>query len=183
MPRNIRIIRSWTSTAHPKPIKLKYVLTKRVEKRFWGKVDDSAGPDSCWPFCGAKNTEGYGLFRVTMSGRQSRLLKSHVVALMLTTKQRNTKLGLHSQVCTMKACCNPKHLRWGNRSQNGMDRRDLKGTPTQKLTWDDVDIIRDMLVAGYPKAEIGILFDISLTQVRRIESGARWNPATRNQAA
>lgn len=37
-----------------------YSKTCTPEMRFWGKVDQSGGPTSCWPWLGVLQPDGYG---------------------------------------------------------------------------------------------------------------------------
>jgi len=39
-------------------------FTPRTLRRFWSKVDKSAGPNGCWPFTGARNHADYGVIWV-----------------------------------------------------------------------------------------------------------------------
>jgi hypothetical protein len=46
--------------------------------RLLSKIDQSGGPDACWPFTGAKSGHGYGNFYL-----QGRILGAHKVAWLL----------------------------------------------------------------------------------------------------
>jgi hypothetical protein len=86
--------------------------------RFWRLV--AVGADhECWPWTGAKNSKGYGRFKV-----ERRLLCAHRVAVHLTCDDpsalANPKtLVLHQ--CDNPPCCNPAHLRLGTASDNARE--------------------------------------------------------------
>lgn len=54
-------------------------------KGFWSRVDQSAGPDACWPWLGAVNRKGYGRRhyqgKVTLAHRVALLLTGHAIPL------------------------------------------------------------------------------------------------------
>lgn len=78
------------------------------EKRFWSKVDKSAGPDACWPWLAGQNGEGYGAFY--LDGHH---LLAHRVAWEYThgpIPEFLTIDHVKARGCTMRKCCNPAHL-------------------------------------------------------------------------
>lgn len=78
-------------------------------------VDRTHGPESCWPWLGTKNGQGYGVLRA--GGKQ---LKAHRVALARTGVEVGGLQVLHA--CDNPPCCNPKHLRAGTNDDNVRDR-------------------------------------------------------------
>lgn len=98
---------------------------------FWNRVDQSGGPDACWPFIGAAGTDGYGIVR-----HLGRVMGAHRVAYELTHGpigaglvvrhmcwERSTQRLLPTRE---RRCCNPAHLETGTQAQNAHDR-DLAG--------------------------------------------------------
>ena len=84
--------------------------------RFWAKVDQSAGPSGCWPWCGALNAYGRGVFRLD----GGRIVYAHRLALALSGRPlADDELACHS--CPTKSCCNPAHLYGGDHSDNLRD--------------------------------------------------------------
>jgi hypothetical protein len=71
--------------------------------KFWSKVEIK-GEDECWPWVGARRTDGYGVFR-----SNSHLSKAHRVAYYLAHKNDPVELVI-DHTCFNKWCCNPKHL-------------------------------------------------------------------------
>lgn len=111
------------------------------EMRFWGKVD-KRGPKECWPWTATKLPQGYGI--VSSAGIGKRLKKpypvgAHRVAYWLTHGGDfpvDPVCVLHS--CDNPSCCNPAHLRLGDRQENSDDkmrrgRYNHRYTPLDKL--------------------------------------------------
>jgi len=89
---------------------------------FWLRVQK--GPrDQCWPWTGAKGSNGYG--RVKVRGR---LMSPHRVAYELTHGPIPAGKGYHGTVvmhsCDRGDCCNPAHLSLGTQRENMRDCRD-----------------------------------------------------------
>ncbi len=101
--------------------------------------------DDCfiWPF--AKSSRGYG--PLTIRGRQT---SAHVLVCELV---HGPKPGPEYEVahnCGVRACCNPRHIRWATRRENHADKL-LHGTaqrgekhPRVKLTEEQVKEIRSL---------------------------------------
>ena len=81
--------------------------------RFWSTVDTSGGMESCWPWQGFLNDEGYGH---THSGR--RHIRAHQLAYELTYGDIPKGLQvLHT--CNNPCCCNAfRHLYLGTQTDN-----------------------------------------------------------------
>lgn len=84
------------------------------EASFWARVDQSGGPDACWPWTGGGLDEGYG--RLSWEGH---LELAHRIAYMLTYGPPENDV-LHD--CDNPPCCNPTHLYDGTSSDNARDR-------------------------------------------------------------
>lgn len=90
---------------------------------FWGKVDQSGGPDACWPWLGGRmgatgDREGYG--SVQVEPQKSR--GAHRVAWAI---DHNCDLpSPHDDVCHTcdnPPCCNPAHLWLDDAKGNAAD--------------------------------------------------------------
>lgn len=101
-----------------------------VAERFWAKVLMGA-PDECWPFEGALNADGYGVFRVDRNG--TGLVYAHRLAYALTFGPIPDGLEILHK-CTirprLRRCCNPAHLVPGTHQQNCLEldrKREKRG--------------------------------------------------------
>lgn len=83
-------------------------------ERFWAKVDRSAGPNGCWPFTGAVNEHGYGVFQNRGSRRAHRyafLIHHGVPAEGDVDHTCHNDSGCELvDDCPHRRCCNPRHL-------------------------------------------------------------------------
>lgn len=78
-------------------------LTQEEMARFWSKVDQSQGSESCWKWQGATNgKKGYG--QLTLRQRH---FYAHRVAYTLAFSDPGSLLVCHT--CDNPRCCNPKH--------------------------------------------------------------------------
>lgn len=92
----------------------------RLAARFWSHVDQSGGPDACWPWLGARNEDGYGLVSKRTYGDQ----RAHRVALACKLG-RPVLLGLYAlHACDNPPCCNPAHLHEGTAADNSRERNE-----------------------------------------------------------
>lgn len=72
--------------------------------------------------------------------------------------------------CDNRKCVNPRHLFLGTTADNvaDMDRKNRRGTKSQ-LTYQDVEVIRDMLAADLPQQMIAKKFGVDQTTISRIK--------------
>jgi hypothetical protein len=90
-------------------------------RRFWSKVDRSAGPTACWPWTGSPTGGGYGQFTVKV-GEVFREVAAHrwileqLLGRKLVLVPRGVEDACHS--CNNPICCNPLHLYVDSRSGN-----------------------------------------------------------------
>lgn len=149
--------------------------------RFWSNVDQSAGPDSCWPWLAY--SDRYGVFRL-----QRKLVKAHRVAYFLTFGSTDLKV-LHR--CDNTLCCNPRHLFTGTQQDNIEDMR-LKGRARNgrmagtvfttrrgagfggKVTAAQVLEIRRLATEGVRRAEIAARFGLHPVYVSAVVTGRKW---------
>lgn len=116
------------------------------ELRFWGKVDKSGGPDACWPWLGAQQSDGYGQVGGWKNGRRSTLNSHRVAYEFVLGKIPDGMHTLHS--CDVRHCCNPAHMSLGTNADNVADKvskdRHSRGelNAHHKLTEADVLAIR-----------------------------------------
>lgn len=93
-------------------------MTARIKDlrfHFWSKVDQTDGPDACWPWSGGRDPNGYGRFSVLRRG-----VGAHRMAWQFTNGPiPNGCIICHH--CDNKSCCNPRHLYAGTYSDNMND--------------------------------------------------------------
>jgi hypothetical protein len=101
-----------------------YVETK-VE-RFWKYVDQSGGPDACWPWRGhiLKGKE-YGQFTirrgvVVSSHRHAYELENGAIEGHVAGDPATERVIMHT--CDNPPCCNPKHMKVGTHGENAADK-------------------------------------------------------------
>lgn len=138
-----------------------YRLGKRAlnsESDFWLKVDQSGGPNACWPWLGKKS----GRWQRGQCNYFGRTENASRVAWILHFKQQPVHQVLH---CCPDGeygnCCNPRHMYDGTSLDNAIDRA--------KLTTVQVRVLRVLNSRfGYRGKLLAQLFDVSYAHVWRI---------------
>ena len=90
-------------------------MTEALAERFWSKVDQSGGPDACWPWTAYVGGTGYGQF---WDG--TRLVKAHRFAFLIANCREAEGDADHTchngsgckggKTCAHRRCANPSHL-------------------------------------------------------------------------
>jgi len=102
-------------------------VSATLAERFHAKVDRSGGPTQCWPWLGARNSNGYGRFRHV--GRKEPATTAHRIAYELA-KGPLPPGTEPDHLCGNRDCQNPAHLEAVTRSENvrrGIARARAKG--------------------------------------------------------
>lgn len=116
--------------------------------RLWSLVHRTTA-DECWEFIGPKWDHGYGMFNVSVDGRNCRV-RAHRFA--WEASRGDIPAGMEvCHRCDLPACVNPNHLFLGSRRDNHLDavrkgRKRVFGR--QKLKAADVLDIRRRAAAG-----------------------------------
>ena len=143
--------------------------------RFWSYVDQSGGPDSCWPWTLGRDPAGYG------QGPFGWTRKAHREAYRLTNGDFDTALDVcHS--CDNPPCCNPAHLWLGTRSDNIMDASRKgrlntahgEGHSQAKLTWEKVRAIRQRAAAGEHERALAAEYGVSQPAIHYVVTQQTW---------
>lgn len=93
---------------------------KNVLSDIWSRVDQSGGPDACWPFLGTITRWGYGLW--WLDGHS---IGAHRAAWRAENGDIPDGL-LVCHHCDNRPCCNPRHLFLGTAQDNYDDMRAKK---------------------------------------------------------
>lgn len=134
--------------------------------------------DGCWPWIGAHNTAGYGLFHWSQHPRQC--IGAHRAAYLLFSGDIPPgQLVLHR--CDNPPCCNPAHLFLGDQLANVQDavakgRMVFGQSPGRprgagRVSAEEVRAIRE---DGRHYVVIAHHYGLSPSYVHRIKSGARY---------
>lgn len=86
--------------------------------------------------------------------------------------------------CDVGLCVEPTHLFLGSQTDNihDMERKGRSHHPSgadhgrAKLSWDDVDVIRQRLSEGVSMRELARQFSVARTTIKRIKNGTGWLP-------
>ena len=156
-------------------------MTKRGAAQAFLEAAIASDTDECiiWPFA---TINGYG--RVVVSGKGqstlSRVVLERTGRPAPTVDHHLGAMALHS--CDNRACCNPRHLRWGDHTENQADRRRryrdrTRGraalTPTG-LVAEDIRFIRRRAQLGEPLDLIARDFEVSTQVIRSIVKRKTW---------
>lgn len=162
---------------------------KTLKERFYSKVDNSSGPDSCWPWMASCVSGGYGQLGSTKG-------KANFLAHRLAWEFANGSIPEGMQVlhkCDNRKCCNPNHLFLGTQKENMHDmiskgrkvcrtREESVGeaSPQAKLTWEIVRAIRKEYEALKSRqVDLARKYGISQPQISTILIKKSWWPEPR----
>lgn len=81
--------------------------------RFWAKVDQSGGPDACWPWLAYVDHHGYGKFGTT----SRKITGAHRIAYEFLVGPIPEGLVI-DHLCRVRHCVNPSHMEPVTRGEN-----------------------------------------------------------------
>lgn len=142
--------------------------------RFWSRVDQSGGPDACWPWTGKRNKLGYGHLRYY--GRKVPVAQVSLVAHGYLLSDDD--FACHA--CDNPPCCNPAHLFPGSHVDNMADRdakgRQAKGSTVgiSKLTESQVAEIRHRYSNYETQPSLAADFGLTRSTINAIVRGTTW---------
>lgn len=147
-----------------------------IAERFWLKVDQSGGPDACWPWKDAPDPKGYGTFCPSPGVRSP----AHTYAVQLATGQPCPpgREGCHT--CDNPPCCNPRHVYYGTRLDNVRDciarGRFARGERSGSALLTDAAVlaIRQRYVAGERVRDLAQEHGVADSSISNIITGRTW---------
>lgn len=148
-----------------KPINVILVTSDSVQSRFWSKVDKNAGPDGCWAWCGIKDKDGYGLFKIG-----KKMYRAHRLSYTISCKFDPGTLVIR-HACNNPFCVNPAHLSTGETLDNIVDMVVSGRLPCAKLGTDDVLSIRRRVASGEPVNLLAKEYKVKERTIRNVVSG------------
>lgn len=151
---------------------------KPLLERFERYLPELLDEDTCWPWQGCRNRDGYG--KISMPGEAHRTLLAHRVAWEAHNAEPIPPDMFVCHTCDNPPCVNPAHLFLGDNRLNVADmvqkRRNCKGVshPLAKLSEDAVLQIRELGSTGIGIAAIAKMCGIGKSHVSQILNGALW---------
>jgi hypothetical protein len=134
----------------------------------WDRIDQSGGPDACWPWTGNRRPDGYGRLGVRGSAYYA-----HRLAYASTFGPiPDGMLVCHR--CDNPSCCNPAHLFVGTDADNQRDAAAKGRKPAGSrhrlavLTQEQAQAIRASRAAAATLAQD---FGVSIRTVYRVRAG------------
>lgn len=147
-----------------------------IQDNFWSAVDQSGGPDACWPWKAARGKDGYG--HVRWDGKVS---YAHRIAYMLTYGDPGDLCVLHR--CDNHPCCNPSHHFKGTYNDNNQDKKSKgraprmpgESNPAAVLTWDKVREIRRLYhEQGHTQTGLAQIHGVTQALIWLIVHNKKW---------
>lgn len=176
------ICSAWPECVHERP---RYGKARKPPlERLLNRIDQSGGPDACWPWTGWTNDRGYGHITID-DGNVKRGMGAHKAMYIIAKGPVPDGLFvLHS--CDNPPCCNPEHLRVGTQVENMADRREHgagyarghdapRAVPVSDELAETIRALYQPRVKGRGQHALAGQFGLSRTTVQRIVTESdRW---------
>ncbi|HEC62415.1 MAG TPA: hypothetical protein ENI27_09240 [bacterium] len=144
-------------------------LTEEETIRFFRHVHIPSSLRACWSWQGARSNNGYGNFKL-----RGRVYKSHRIVYQWYYGLLSKGLFI-CHTCDTPYCCNPNHLFAGTQKENMRDRDRKKRNKITKLSWHEVQTIRQLKQRCSPVSQrrLAKWFGVSHATIQRILIGTR----------
>lgn len=147
---------------------------RSLQARFLAKVHPVATEAGCLEWRGSTSPLGYG--QIFVGNGVRRLIGAHRAAWELKNGPiPHGLVVLHK--CDNPRCVNVDHLRIGTKADNSADmvakarQRRGEDLPQAKLTWDDVQTIRQ---SSEKQSALAARFGVTQATISMAKTGARW---------
>ena len=145
--------------------------------RFWPKVDQSGGPDMCWPWLAGRDKHEYGRFHDGVRWQ----VASRMAWMLVNGPIPDGYFICHH--CDNPPCCNLAHLFLGTALDNAWDMHRKNRQPIRrgqprffkKLDWETVREVRRQYATGQTKAGIARNLSICWCSVHRMIRNETWH--------
>lgn len=158
--------------------------TPDLVRRFWSKVDQSGGPESCWPWKGKTQNGGYGV--IHRGTAKNDTAYAHRLSWLIHHGSDPVGWAVCHR-CDFPTCVNPAHLFLGTIADNVQDmiakgrkysgpQASVRGEQvgSSKLTASQVVEIRTRSRNGERSGSLGRAFGVDSSTIRQIVRGEIW---------
>lgn len=149
------------------------------QQRMWARIDQSGGPDACWPWTGYRKPTGYG----RLSANGGMYLAHRLAYLDAVGPILDGLVVMHT--CDNPPCCNPRHLRLDTQIANMADRKSKhrskpsgrvgEAAAVARLTNEQVRLIRASTASAAELAEEMGVSRSTVWRVRRGRGNGGWS--------